>query len=274
MPEGDSIHQAAARLRGPLVGATVDRLEGSHRAVIAHGRRMTGATVTAIESRGKHLLIRFDNGWALRTHLGMTGRWHIYAAGERWRASPGKARAVLRTPGHVAVCFAAPTVELAPADRIEQGIDHLGPDLAADDFDADEAVRRAAGSNAATAADLLLDQRVMAGVGNAFKSEVLFLEGIHPATPAAQLDATARVGLVARSRRLIVANLRAGPRTTTGDRGRGRELWVYGRGGRACRRCRARIESGELGTPPRVTYWCPRCQSQTGPDRPSRTQPP
>ncbi len=260
MPEGDSLYHAAAKLRAPLVGAKVERLEGSHRSVLVNGRRMAGKTVTAVESRGKHLLIHFDNGWALRTHLGMTGRWHLYQTGERWRASPGKARVVLRTEDHVAVCFAAPTVDLGPSARTEERIDHLGPDLTGDEFDAAEATRRATESTATTAADLLLDQRVMAGVGNVFKSEVLFLERVHPATTPAALDEAALAGLISRSRRLLLANLRPGRRTTTGDRGRGRELWVYGRGGKPCRRCRVPIEWAEMGSPLRVTYWCPRCQ--------------
>ncbi len=92
MPEGDSLFQAARKLRDPLVGEVVERLEGSHRAILANGRRMTGTRVTGVESLGKHLLIHFDNDWALRTHLGMTGRWHLYRTGERWRASPGHLR--------------------------------------------------------------------------------------------------------------------------------------------------------------------------------------
>ena len=260
MPEGDTIHAAAGRLRRSLGGVTIEKVGGSHPAVRRDGRRLQGRTVRAVEARGKHLLVRFDHGWTLRTHLGMTGRWDTYGPGERWRASPGKARVVLEGAGVVAVCFAAPTVEIAPDAIVDRGLARLGPDLLGDDFDEDRFVTRASAAGPATVADLLLDQHLMAGVGNVIKCEVLFAERIHPATPAAALDDAGVRGLARRARKLLQANRDGGPRTTTGLPGDRNRLWVYGRSRLPCRRCRTEIVEGWVGDPPRITYWCPGCQ--------------
>ncbi len=260
MPEGDTIHQAAARLQA-LVGETVERVEGSHRAVVRDGKRLAGKKVTDVESVGKHLFVHFDNGWSVRTHLGMPGVWRLYRPGQRWSKSPGMARVVIRTPEHVAVCYSAPSVDVLPRRMAEERIAHLGPDLiAADEPDWDDVVARARRRTPATAADLALDQQVMAGIGNVIKSEVLFLEGIHPEADPAGLTDEQVAAIARRGRRLLLANRRPGPRNTTGDRGRGRGMWVYGRSRQACRRCRAPIEEAEIGAFPRITYWCPRCQ--------------
>lgn len=264
MPEGDTIHQAAARLRPALIGKRVVRLSGSHPGLRTDARRIAGASVTAVESTGKHLLVDFDNGWTLRTHLGMPGRWNVYRPGERWGRTPGKARVVLEADDAIAVCFSAPTVELAPADVARRSIEHLGPDLMDDAPDWAAIVTRALESSSETAADLLLDQRVMAGIGNVFKSEVLFLEGVDPQTPVRDLAAEQIEMLARRGHRLLRANRRPGARSTTGTRRAGGETWVYGRGGRPCRRCGTSIRSSSHGDLDRVTYWCPRCQPSTG----------
>ncbi len=262
MPEGDTIYQAAERLQA-LVGERVERVEGSHRAVIRDGKRLAGRTVTGVESVGKHLFVHFDNDWSVRTHLGMPGVWRLYRPGQRWSKSPGMARVVIRTPAHVAVCYSAPSVDVLPRHLAEQRVGHLGPDLiAAEEPDWSEIVRAARERAPLTAADLALDQRVMAGVGNVLKSEALFLEGIHPAADPAGLTDDQVVALAKRSRRLLLANRQPGPRNTTGDRGRGRGTWVYGRSRQACRRCRAEIQEAEVGAFPRITYWCPRCQPE------------
>ncbi len=260
MPEGDTLHQAASRLHDALAGQEVVALEGSHRAVRAEQRRIAGTLVESVESVGKHLLVHFDNGWTLRTHLGMPGSWRVYRSDEPWRKSPGKARVVIRTPEAVAVCFSAPTVQLAPRDRVASRIEHLGPDLTADGFAASEALARARSAEAPTVADLVLDQKVMAGAGNVFKNEMLFLERLHPRTDPATLDDAALASLIARARTLLLANRRPGPRLTTGERRPGPDRWVHGRAGKPCRRCGARIAVATLGELPRITYWCPRCQ--------------
>ena len=257
MPEGDTLYRAARRLQ-PLVGQTAT-IEGTARAAQEWSGRLSGRRITSVYSRGKHLVIVFEGNLAVRTHLGMTGVWHLYRAGERWRKTPGKARLVVSTDDHVAVCFAAPDVWAGPQHEIEAGIAHLGPDLLADEFDPAEAAGRASASPAESVADLLLDQRVMAGVGNVYKSEVLFLERLHPDTPPDSLSPEQLSGLAGRARKLLWANRARATRNTTGY-GRNADLWVYGRNRRPCRRCGTTIERRELGELQRSTYWCPRCQ--------------
>lgn len=265
MPEGDTVAHVAERLAPRLEGAVVERLHGSHPALHMDRKRIHGTRVAAVRSVGKHLLISFDNGWALRTHLGMTGVWHVYAPGERWRKSPGKARVVLETQDTVAVCFAAPTVELGPIDRIALSIEHLGPDLMAPVVPWDDIVARASAADAETAADLLLDQRVMAGIGNVYKSETLYLEGVSPNAPAVDLDPATVLRLGRRARKLLLANRRYGQRSTTGTRGAARNYWVYGRAGQPCRRCRTPVAANRHGPLDRISYWCPSCQEDPAP---------
>ncbi|HSG79388.1 MAG TPA: DNA-formamidopyrimidine glycosylase family protein [Acidimicrobiia bacterium] len=261
MPEGDTILQAATRLREAFDGAVLEAVEGSHPDVRREGRRLVGHRVTGVESVGKHLLVHVDRGWSLRTHLGMPGSWHLYREGERWRRSPGAARVVLRSGPWVAVCFAAPSVQIAPTPMVLERIGHLGPDTIDDDFDAGEAVRRAGRlSDDTPAIDIVLDQRVMAGVGNVFANEILFLEGIHPLRLLGTLDDAALSALVARAHRLLRANRSPGSRATTGSSRRGEELWVYGRSGRPCRRCGTPLAQGRGGANRRVITWCPSCQ--------------
>lgn len=259
MPEGDTIHGIADRLSAALGGETVTAAAGSHRAMIEFGRRIVGSTVTAVTAHGKHLLMNFSNGWTLRTHLQMTGAWHVYAPDQPWRKTPGKARVVISTDQHVAVCFAAPTVQLAPRDLIVAELADLGPDLMIDtDYPAlagrvhtmrpDDAICNA-----------IIDQRVVAGLGNVYKSELLFLEGIHPDRVVSTVPTETIQSLLRRGHGLLNAN-RGRPRTATGDRRRGRHNWVYGRSGKPCRRCGKAIEFGERGPLARHTYWCPRCQ--------------
>ena len=258
MPEGDSLYQAA-RLLKPLVGETALGVAGSVRAMSEWGNRLSDRTIVEVRSHGKHLLVHFAGDLSLRTHLGMTGQWHLYVPGDRWRKTPGKARVIIESEEHTAVCFAAPDVSAGPTATIEAEIAHLGPDLLADEFDPVAAVRRAATSQADTAADLLLDQRVMAGVGNVYKSEVLFLERLDPQTLTSELGTQGIEALASRARRLLWVNRSRGVRNTTGY-GRGANLWVYDRAGRPCRRCGTTIKREDLGEHGRSTFWCPRCQ--------------
>jgi endonuclease-8 len=259
VPEGDTIAAAADRLDAALRGAVVVAISGSHRSARANGRRLHGTTVTSVEARGKHVLIQLSNHWMIRTHLAMTGAWHVYRPDQRWRTSPGKARLVVTTADAVAVCFSAPTVEIAPTHIVAGSLQHLGPDLLDDGFDEAEYLRRAGDLEPATpVAEMLLHQRVVAGIGNVIKSETLFLEGIAPQTPLGELDDAALRALASRTRRLLLANRRGGPRNTTGYRNV--DTWVYGRAGRPCLRCRRPIRSETQGDLDRVTYWCPNCQ--------------
>jgi endonuclease-8 len=224
--------------------------------------RVVGARVASVESRGKHLLIGFDNGLTLRTHLRMTGSWHRYRPGERWRLPAQAATVVIETPEAVAVCFNAPVAELLTATELARHarLNALGPDLLSKDFEPDAAVAQLRDRPDAEIANALLDQEALAGIGNVYKSEICFIEGVNPWRAVGELDGVAVAGLVTTAHRLLGANVSGGARVTTGERRPGRELWVYGRAGRPCRRCGTLIEGRRQGEQARMTYWCPRCQ--------------
>jgi endonuclease-8 len=267
VPEGDTLFRTAAGLRPHLVGRTVTaaraRLPGPQ------VERLIGHAVTEVEAHGKHLLIRFDSGLELRSHLGMNGSWHRYAPGERWRRPPGRARFVMEVSGAVAVCFDAPVLELFETriEAIHPVLSRLGPDVLAETFGPDEiaeARRRLRASAAArrTIAEGLLDQRALAGIGNIYKNEVLFAERVDPFVPVDALPDETLDALILTGRRLMQANLGNPDRRTT-ERQRaagGQRMWVYGRAGRPCRRCGTRIEVRRHGELPRSTYWCGGCQ--------------
>jgi endonuclease-8 len=257
MPEGDTIFRTAATLRLWLEGREVTAARG------AGLERVMGATVAAIDTRGKHLLIRFSSGLVLHTHMRMSGSWHVYTLGGRWQRPAAQARAVLECGERIAVCFNAPVVELLAGheERIHPGLTRLGPDVLDDGFDLDEVVRRAATRPAAmVVGELLLDQGVVAGLGNVYRCEALFLQGLDPATPRAALAEEQLRQLLCLGRDLIRAN--TGPHTTfRRDTGLGPERsFVYGRAGRPCRRCGTTIRSAPLGATARTAYWCPSCQ--------------
>ncbi len=274
MPEGDTLFRTAAALRPHLVGRQV--VAAKARLPGPDVRRVVGTRIEAVESRGKQLLIRFDGGLELRTHLGMHGSWHRYAPGERWQRPAARARLVLEVPGAVAVCFDAPTVELfaARAEPIHPVLAAQGPDLldpAWDDACLAEAVRRLGAPERAplTIAEALLDQTAVAGIGNVYKNEALFLEHVDPFAPAGELGQDTLRRLVVRARELLLANVGGGARTTLtspagGAMARGGRLsrhWVYGRAGRPCRRCGTLLLDRRHGRLNRRTIWCPRCQT-------------
>ena len=263
MPEGDTLHRTALGLAPHLVGRTVSSVRV--RAGGPQVGRVIGATVTGVEAVGKNLLIRFDNGLELRTHMRMNGSWHRYRPGERWRRPPARAVVVLEVPGAVAVCFDAPVIELfeTRTEAIHPTLARLGPDLLSPDWGpalADEAHDRLrdparAGMTISTA---LLDQRALAGIGNIWRNETLFHERVEPWAVVGELgDGTVRA-LVATAHRL----LRASVDTTSGRS----PMWVYGRAGRPCRRCGTLIRSATQDTRiQRTTYWCPACQVEPRP---------
>ena len=268
MPEGDTLHRTAAGLRPHLVGRSVTRAR-------AHTpgpdvERIVGATITSVDAVGKNLLMKFDNGLELRTHLRLHGSWHRYRPGERWRRPPGRARLIIETPDAVAVCFDCPTVELFEqrTEHLHPSLGRLGPDLLGPDFDTAEAMRRLRDPSRAelTIAEALLDQRALAGIGNVYKSEILWLERVSPFLPVAAVDEALLARLVETARRLLMLNAdrrRGAERITTDGKpaAAGEALWVYGRRDRPCRRCGTPIRSTQQGVNlPRTTYWCPRCQ--------------
>ncbi len=276
MPEGDTLHRTAAGLRPHLVGRRV--IGAQARQPGPRAGLLVGRTITSVDAIGKHLLIRFDSGLELRSHLGMHGSWHRYAPGERWRRPAARARLVLEVRGAVAVCFDAPVLELFETriKPIHPVLASLGPDLLGDDFDADDAVRRLRDPSRArlTVAEALLDQRALAGIGNVYKNEVLFIERVDPFSPVADIDDATLHRLVETARRLMRQNLATVSRVTVEGRGgrRGEGLWIYGRAGRPCRRCGTLIQASRHGRLPRTTYWCPVCQApQPSPAEPMDT---
>ncbi|GAC1674086.1 MAG: Fpg/Nei family DNA glycosylase [Candidatus Limnocylindrales bacterium] len=258
MPEGDTLQRTASGLAPHLVGRVVSGARA--RADGPQVQRIVGATITGVEAVGKNLLIRFDNGLELRTHMRMTGSWHRYRPGERWRRSAARARLVLEVPGAVAVCFDAPVIELfeTRAEAIHPTLARLGPDLLDDGWGvalAAEALRRLRDPDRArwSISAALLDQRAMAGIGNIWRNETLFHERVWPWSRVADLDDATLDRLVARAHDLLRASVGA-------PTGRSR-LWVYRRVGRPCHRCGMRLRSLERDVAvPRTTFWCPACQ--------------
>jgi endonuclease-8 len=263
MPEGDTIFRTATTLRQVLAGRTVTRFEARDLPTIA-----VGTAVSEVEARGKHLLIRFGDDRTLPTHMQMHGSWHIYRHGERWWKPPASARVVIETAEMVAVCFDAPLVELLdPRDLARHPqLTSLGPDLCRPDADIDEALRRMASLDPSTPiAVVLLDQRVAAGIGNVYKSEVLHACRVDPFASVGSLDTATRRRLLETASSLLRRNLLGGPRKTVRE-----GLAVYERGGRPCRVCRTIIRQRRQGDGGRSTWWCPTCQQppQPGADAP------
>ena len=258
MPEGDTIHRAARTLRGALVGAPIAQFDAPR---LSPPFPVRGTVVSAVEARGKHLLIDFDDGHVLHTHMGMPGSWHVYPSGGALRRRDLRVR--IDTDEVTAVCFGAPVVELLDHQAVERhpGLRRLGPDLCVEDPDIATAVARMGEIPAPTVTigEALLDQRVAAGIGNVYRSEVCFLEGIDPRAPLSSVPESKRAGLLDRAARLLRRNLTTIRRTTVPG-GPDGALFVYGRGGSPCRRCRTPIASTVVGEHARVTYWCPCCQ--------------
>lgn len=268
MPEGDTIYRTAARLRPFLLGQRVVAARARQPGPAIH--HVVGATITAVEPRGKHLLISFDNGLVLHSHMRMNGVWHRYQPGVPWRRPEWRARVMLETPQSVAVCFDAPVVELfrEQVEEAHPALAGLGPDLLSTDFDPEVAFRRMRDPARAhlDVGELLLDQTAVAGLGNIYKSEVLFLERTNPEFPVSQAPDDLLRRLLERGRGLIKANRFSARRVTTfgSALAPGADLWVYGRANRPCFRCHARIASRLTGRHnPRLSFWCPRCQPRS-----------
>lgn len=224
---------------------------------------LTGETVHDVTPRGKHLLMRIG-AYTLHSHLKMEGEWHVYRPGERWRAASFRARAIVATAKAQAVGFDLAQVEVLPTAEEARVVGHLGPDPLGPDWDPAEAARRVAADPRAIHV-ALLDQRSVAGFGNEYANELLFVRGIHPLTPAPTVD-TAMLMLT--GARMITANRDRSRRTFTGDTRPGQQTWVYRRERRPCRRCGTTIRRSDLGAHPteeRIIFWCPQCQPEPGP---------
>jgi endonuclease VIII len=255
MPEGDTIHRIAASLAPRLTGKTLERVTTQGLA-----RDVAGRTVTSVAAHGKHLVIELDSGAYLRAHLGMNGRFRAYdrVGGEAMLAklSPGRASLALVTNDGVYLWIGAPTIEISHrrAPRHGMAVATLGPDVLAGDFDGRGAAARAAEHGARSIADVLLDQRIVAGIGNIYKCEALFAAGIDPRARVGQLGAAKLEEIYTAAHRLMVANL--GPPGTRPAP----SFLVYSRTGKPCTRCGTAISCYMFGDPARWTWSCAACQ--------------
>ena len=280
MPEGDSIFRAARSLHRVLSGHVVTRFDTAY----AHLDRVNvdtpiaGRTIEKCASAGKHLLITFSGDLILRTHMRMNGSWHLYRHGERWWRGEHAMRIRIDTAEWVAVAFNVPVAEFVTSAQLAKRgpIAELGPDLLGESFDRDEAIRRIVASGHRAIAPTLLDQRIVAGIGNIYKSEVLFMSGVHPDTPSSAVPAATLERMLDIARGVLKDNVVDGtsPRIQTYSSLRqlnpasehDESLWVYGRRGKPCRRCGTPIEMKKTGLEARSTSWCPNCQSLLAPD--------
>jgi endonuclease-8 len=275
-----------------MAGRIVTRFESVYPSLtrVAEDHPVVGRTVESVFARGKHLLMTFSGDLVLRTHMRMNGSWHLYRAGVRWQRPARDMRVLVGAGEVVAVGFNVPVAELLSRRELarHRDLQALGPDLLADarslapgevgtpravgssraSFDPGEVLRRLRAHPGSAIADVLLNQRVVAGIGNVFKSEILFLAGIDPFTPVARLTDGDLDRIIGIGRDQLAANVMAPAQTLSRSIGRrttrsldpAAKLWVYGRGGKSCRRCGALIHSRKTGLDARLTYWCPRCQ--------------
>ncbi|UQX86751.1 hypothetical protein M6D93_10560 [Jatrophihabitans telluris] len=258
MPEGDTVFITAARLSQALSGRTVTTFDLRVPQLALADRR--GEQVSEVVSVGKHLLMRFSGGTSLHSHLRMDGAWRVGNAGAKARARSFEIRALVGNDRFLATGSNVHDLALVPTAEEQTVVGHLGPDLLSPNFDLEEAIRRALLEPSRPVGEVLLDQRVVAGIGNVYKCELLFLHRLNPwqaietvpDVPAVLNDAV----------RLLRANCGSFHRNTTGWPQPGQQYYVYGRAGRGCRRCRTAIRQAEQGPDAmeRVLYFCPQCQ--------------
>ncbi len=273
MPEGDTIFKTSATLHRVLAGQVVTGFESVLPALtrVADDRGVVGRTIESVQSRGKHLLIFLSGDLVLHTHMRMNGAWHVYPAGARWRRPARDMRIVIATARAEAVGFTIPVAEFLTARSLarHRALAALGPDLLAADFDRAAVLAALRARPREAIAELLLDQHVLSGIGNVFKSEILFVARVFPFTPARQLADERLTTIIDVGLRLLRANVADRSRTlgptrgrrTTGSLSPGGGLWVYCRGGQPCRRCGTPIASRKTGPDARLTCWCPTCQA-------------
>jgi len=257
MPEGDTVWRTARRLDEALGRRVLTRSD--FRVPRFATTELAGRVVHEALSRGKHLLIRVDGSITVHTHLRMDGSWRIWPA-RRPPPRDHRVRLVLENADWQAVGYLLGVVEVLPTTLEDRAVGHLGPDLLGPDWDAAEAVRRLSGEPGRPVGEALLDQRKLAGIGNLYKCEALFVERTNPWTQVGNVADLRR--LVVTAQRLMRVNRDHPEQSTTGMSGRGREHWVYRRAGSACRRCRTPIRHEIQGAAPyqRDTFWCPTCQ--------------
>lgn len=274
MPEGDTLFRAARTYQRAFAGKVVTgfRSELAQPRAVNRDAPLKGQRIENVESRGKHLLMRFSGGLTLRIHLRMNGSLHIYRPGERWKRPGSSVRVVVETADFVAVAFDIQEAELLSARQVERHDDlsKLGPDVLSDDFDPEEVLRRARTRGQKSMAELLLNQRVVAGIGNVYKSETLFEARMSPFLTGAQVSDDDWRRVLEIARRLMNANVvdvhrkgivtYTGYRRTTNRSNPAERMWVYGRIHLPCRRCETAIEMVRTGLDARSTYFCRTCQ--------------
>lgn len=276
MPEGDTLFRTAVTLRKALLNKTVTRFDSSVEEVSAVLRRcpLEGRNISHVEARGKHLLITFapvgagdgeceERTLVLHTHLRMTGSWHIYRPGEAWQKPERYAKVVIYTNDFVAPCFSAPVVELLTEWQAQRhpSLAGLGPDAMTEEFDPEAAFQRLRRHPDAEIGVAIMNQKAMAGVGNVYKSEVLFIRRLSPFRKVKELSDDDLRALIAESHRLLRLNEKRGDRQTHFSLRSNEKLWAYGRSGEPCRVCGERIRMRRQGFEARSTYFCPRCQA-------------
>jgi endonuclease-8 len=282
MPEGDTIYRAARALQRAIGGELVTGFETglAKLARVNDDAPLVGRMVEKVESRGKWCLIFFSGDLILVTHMLMSGSWHLYRPGERWQMGRARMRVVIRTADWEAVGFNIPVAEFHTARSLERSsqVPKLGPDILSDKFTVEGGVARLAEygrkNPEAEIAVVLLNQRVLAGLGNVYKSEVAFAAGVNPFRVMSTITPREMETMVETSQRYMKANVvdgagdgivtYAGNRRTTHSSNREERLWVYGRQGQECRRCGTAVMMRKQGVQARSTYWCPECQPWKG----------
>jgi len=260
MPEGDTIYRTAVRLREVLCGRRITASRSNDPQLPTSS--LVGCQVTSIEARGKHLLIHIEDN-TVHSHLGMTGSWHVYSPGEAWQKNERRAMLVLEARDVVCVCFSPKTLQLLGPDALRRHphLRRLGPDLLGDPPDPAKMLRRFRVHDPTPIGQAVMNQTIVCGIGNVYKSEILFLCRVNPFAAVGQLKDETILELLACARDLMQKNLRGSPRYTRFSLD-GRRHWVYGRHGQKCFECGQRVclsRQGDLG---RTTFWCPICQDQ------------
>jgi endonuclease-8 len=257
MPEGDTVHHAAMRIRAVLAGHVPEEILMPHPRH-AHDRwpqRLAGRAVRAVDAHGKHLFVRFDGGLTIHSHLRMTGSWGVYDEGRRWHRARRRAWLVLRHGGWEVVEFDGPVLELMSdaRTRSDPRLSALGPDVLGEEFDTGVFLARLrADDPGRPIGDALLDQRTVAGIGNLWKAECCFAVGIDPWRAAGEVSDEEALALVGFARERMRVSAREGFAA--------RPRAVYDRAGRPCPRCGTPIRGRGQGENNRLTYWCPGCQ--------------
>lgn len=278
MPEGDTIYRAARAIQKAIGGKVVTQFEANVAtlASVADDKGIVGRTVEKVEARGKWCLIHFSGDLILLTHMLMSGSWHIYKTGEKWWMGRNRMRCAITCGEYQAVAFNVPVTEFHTARSLEREsqVPKLGVDILSDEYSVEAGVRalreRMASHPDDEVAVALLNQRVLAGLGNVYKSEVAFAAGVNPFRRMRTLTDREMEVMADVSQRYMKANVLdgsgdgivtySGNRRTTHSMDRSDRLWVYGRQGQECRRCGANVMMRKQGEQARSTYWCPSCQ--------------